>query len=100
MQAVLQSKVPSMGRTRNEMQHRRLAGEFLHGLTTWGYFVPHIHKCRDDQEVRYDNQTTKFKAKLFMNVNYCVALPMVTKETFLMLIDQRHWWQHDQIPDC
>jgi len=45
--------------------------------------------------VRYDNQTAKFKAKLFVNVNYCVALPMVTKETLLRLIDQRHWWQHD-----
>ena len=88
----MQAQAPNFGTSPNEQRHRELAAHFLRSLQTWGYFQPHIHLAKDDQEVQYGTNPEKFKARLFFGIDFEVSAPVMPKQRFLELIYQQIYW--------
>ena len=88
-----------MGKSVNETQHRALASHFLHSCQTWGYFKPHIHLAKSEQDVIYANNPHKFKAGLHFAVSYQAVEPLPSKAELLRCIYCAIFWQRNKFFD-
>ena len=51
-----------------------------------GYFEPHVHLAKEAQDIKYGNETDRFKARLHLGVEFHVVQPAPSKRHFLDLV--------------